>query len=280
MTDCRFWGGYLLGIVTVLALNLFDSFSPTWRIGALAVAALAGFGLLLARFLGGSMQANGGRDGLEAGVPPASAPHLHDRPPTSDSAAGGARPEDPPRATARSAVRTESKPPSSFSPVSETAAEHEHPDSSSDYPSPDSASGLELSPPAPAASTSAAPQLATPGPEDLIDVWQQYWRAGDGHFKASGFESQLTASGFTARVIDGAEVGAGDHVLIVDPQCADQHFYVLPSFATSPRSVQRWFDDRSGGALTATTRRVITVAFGRWTNSGNFEVVKKGAVSE
>ena len=90
----------------------------------------------------------------------------------------------------------------------------------------------------------------------------------------------MTASGFTARVIDGAEVGAGDHVLIVDPQCEHQHFYVLPSFVTSPRSVQQWFDNQSGGALTATTRRVITVAFGRWTDSENFEVVEKGAVSE
>ena len=54
MIDCRFWGGYLLGIVTVLALNLFDSDSfSVWRIGALSVAALAGLGLLLARRFGG-----------------------------------------------------------------------------------------------------------------------------------------------------------------------------------------------------------------------------------
>ena len=65
MTDCRFWGGYLLGIVTVLALGLFDSFSHTWRIGVLVVAALAGFGLLLARSR--QLQRNVGRNkaGLE-----------------------------------------------------------------------------------------------------------------------------------------------------------------------------------------------------------------------
>ena len=135
MTDCRFWGGYLLGIVTVLALNLFDSFSLTWRIGALVVAALAGLGLLLVRFLGGNMQPNGCRDGL------------HDRPLTSDSIAGGARPDEPPRTAAPSEVTTESKPPSSFTPVPETAAEHEDPGSSSKHPPPDSASGLEPSPP-------------------------------------------------------------------------------------------------------------------------------------
>ena len=92
-------------------------------------------------------------------------------------------------------------------------------------------------------------------------------------------ENQLTASGFTAKVIDGADVGAGDHVLIVDPQSPDKQFYVLPSFVTSPRSVQKWFHDQSGGALTGTTRQVNRVALGRWIDSGAFEVVKKGAVS-
>ena len=274
MTDCRFWGGYFLGIVTVLALSLFDSFSPTWRIGALVVAALAGFGLLLARFLGGNMQPNGGRDGLGQGVPPAAAPHRDDRPLTGDSNADSTRPEDFSGDSDRNAVTTESKPPS---PVSETTEENEHPDSSSVHPPSDSASGPEPSPPA-NRTYERRPEPATPGPDDLIAVWQNYWRVGDGHFKASGFESQLTASGFTARVIDGAELGAGDHLLIVAPQSAE-HFYVLPSFATSPRSVQQWFDDQSGGALTATTRRVITVALGRWTDSGTFEILKKGAVS-
>ena len=52
MTDSRFWGGYLLGIVTVLALNLFASDSFSLRGGSVPclVAALAGLGLLLARF--------------------------------------------------------------------------------------------------------------------------------------------------------------------------------------------------------------------------------------
>ena len=140
-------------------------------------------------------------------------------------------------------------------------------------------SGPEPSPPTTTTPPSDAPEPATPEPDDLIGVWQHYWRTGDGHFNASGFGDQLTDSGFTAKVVAGAEVGAGDHVLIVDPQSADQQFYVLPSFATSPRSVQRWFDDQSGGALTATTRRVITVAEGRWTDSRTVEVVKKGAVS-
>ena len=279
MTDCRFWGGYLLGIVTVLALTLFNSFSLTWQIGALAVTTLAGLGLLLARSLGAGVQPNRGRDALEATVPPPSAPHLHDPPLASDSTPVGAPPEDLPGAGTGNAVTAKSIPPSSFS-SEPPAEEHEHPDVSRDHASSDPASGLEPSPPTPTASTSAAPEPATPGPDDLIAVWQNYWRSGDGHFKASGFEDQLTASGFAARVIDGAEAGAGDHVLIVDPQCEDQHFYVLPSFVTSPRSVQQWFDNQSGGALTATTRRVITVAFGRWTDSGNFEVVKKGAVSE
>ena len=68
-------------------------------------------------------------------------------------------------------------------------------------------------------------------------------------------------------------------MLIVDPHSPDRQFYVLPSFSTSPRSVRHWFQDQSGGALTGTTRQVNEVALGRWTDSGAFEVVKKGAVS-
>ena len=277
MTDCRFWGGYLLGIVTVLALDLFDSFSHTWRIGALAVAALAGFILLmLARSR--QVQRNVGQNRLEPKGPATPSSHPH-QPLAGDPTADGASPENLPGAAIPSPVTSEPTPPSpSFSSVSDEAA-HEPPGLADDHTSPESASGPEPSPPATTAPPSDALELATPGPDDLIGVWQQYWQTGDGHFNASGFGSKLTASGFTAKVIAGAEVGAGDHVLIIDPQSADQQFYILPSFATSPRSVQQWFDDQSSGALTATTRQVIMVALGRWTDPRTVEVVKKGAVS-
>ena len=75
------------------------------------------------------------------------------------------------------------------------------------------------------------------------------------------------------------EAGAGDHVLVVDMQAADRRCYLLPSFTTPPRSVQRWFEDRSDGALTAVTRKVIAVAEGRRTDSGTVEVVTKGTVA-
>ena len=276
MTDCRFWGGYLLGIVTVLTLDLFDSFSHTWRIGALVVAALTGFGLLLARSR--QVQHNIGPNRLDPKEPATPSSHPH-QPLASDTTADGASPENLSGAAIPSPVPSEPTLPSpSFSPVSDAPA-HEPPSSADDHTSPESASGPEPSPPATTAPPSDALELVTPGPDDLIGVWQQYWQTGDGHFNASGFGSELTASGFTAKVVEGAEVGAGDHVLIIDPQSADQQFYVLPSFATSPRSVQQWFDDQSSGALTATTRRVITVALGRWTDSRTGEVVKKGAVS-
>lgn len=276
MTDCRFWGGYLLGIVTVLALDLFDSFSYTWRIGALVVAALAGFGLLILT-RSRQVQRNVGQNRLEPKGPATPSSHPH-QPLADDPTADGTSPENIPSAAIRSAVTSEPTPPlPSFSSVSDAA--HESPSSADDHTSPESPSGPEPSPPATTAPPSDALELATLGPDDLIGVWQQYWQTGDGHFNASGFGDQLTDSGFTAKVVAGAEVGAGDHVLIVDPQSADQQFYVLPSFATSPRSVQRWFDDQSGGALTATTRRVITVAEGRWTDSRTVEVVNKGAVS-
>ena len=178
-------------------------------------------------------------------------------------------------------------------------AEAKHADSLADGASPQSSSastsgttGLVtlnasggVSPRSPSASeppggpTAAAPEPTPPEPNDLIRVWQDYWRTGDGHFSTSGLERQLTDSSFTAKVIDGTAVGAGKHVQIVDPQSENRRVYVLPSFATSPRSVQRWFDDRSDGTLTGTTRRVIAVAVGRLTDSGTVEIVKKGAVS-
>lgn len=212
-------------------------------------------------------------------MPPPVAPHLHDRPLASDSITAGSPPQAPPGAVAGSPVPTGSKPPSSLSPASQSEAEHEDQDPSRQHPPPDSASTLEPSPAPSTEPASVPPKPATPGHSDLIDAWHHYWRVGDGHFKAGGLENQLTASGFTAKVIDGAEVGAGDHVLIVDTQSPDKHFFVLPSFARSPRSVQHWFHDQSGGALTGTTRQVNSLAVGRWTDSGAFEVVKKGAVS-
>ena len=59
---------------------------------------------------------------------------------------------------------------------------------------------------------------------------------------------------------------------------SEERFYVLPSFAKSPRAVADWFDDSSDGALTGRTERVLQIADGRWTHTG-FEVARRGRVA-
>lgn len=114
--------------------------------------------------------------------------------------------------------------------------------------------------------------------EDLIQVWQDYWRKGDGHFNSRGLRSQLVDHGLKAEIIAGSELGAGDNVLIVDPKYRSGLVYLLPSFTKSPRAVGDWFDDRGSGALTGKTQRVIELAIGKRTNRG-IEIVKRGVVS-
>lgn len=124
------------------------------------------------------------------------------------------------------------------------------------------------------------PQISKPElrQEDLIQLWQDYWREGDGHFNSSGLRSQLSNHGLDAEVIEGAEIGAGDSLLIVDPKSCSQHLYLLPSFTKSPRAVREWFDDQSDGALTSKTRKVLELAVIGRTGTG-FEIISRGIVS-
>ena len=114
-------------------------------------------------------------------------------------------------------------------------------------------------------------------PEVLLVAWTDYWRKGDGHFNPEGLRRFLSAQGCEAQVKDGADIGAADSLLIVEPPSGSE-FFVLPSFTKPPRAVQDWFDDIGGGGLTRRTQTVHEVATGRWTTSG-FEISKRGSVS-
>ena len=291
---------YFAGIASalaleVLALDVLDlELPPTARIGALAIVVLLGLALVgIERVFGRHQRQDRPQDSVEprAAQPP---PLPRSRSAADDSIGSAPRPEASPNVAGRNGSHTSAAPtPQEMPPlpVPATAPIRAAPASPASGGVRQSETGPGradfradgVSPRSPAASepasAPAAPQPTPPEPHDLIRVWQDYWRAGDGHFRASGLERQLTASGFAARVIDGATVGAGEHVQIVDPQSEDRRVYVLPSFAASPRAVQRWFEDRSDGALTATNHRVIAVAVGRWTDSGTVEIVEKGAVS-
>ena len=131
--------------------------------------------------------------------------------------------------------------------------------------------------PAPSVETEPEP-TADLQPASLIGAWDNYRRTGDGHFNLRGLQRVLDDQGIGATVNRGDRIDAAGSVLIVETPSRKTHFYVLPSFAKSPRAVEDWFDDNSGGALTGRTERVLQIAEGRWTEHG-FEVVRRGEVA-
>ena len=114
--------------------------------------------------------------------------------------------------------------------------------------------------------------------DDLIRCWRRYLAEGDGHFRADGLRAELAESGFRVAVMEGRDVGAGDHVLVVPTGATDGTCYVVPSFAKSPRAVEGWFDDRGDGGLSRRVGEVVDLAEGRRTVRG-IELVRKGAVT-
>ncbi|MCY4027100.1 MAG: hypothetical protein OXH75_12410 [Acidobacteria bacterium] len=123
-----------------------------------------------------------------------------------------------------------------------------------------------------------SPSVPVPQPGDLVAAWDDYRRTGDGHFNARGLQRVLDERGIGATVGGGDRIAAGGSVLIVETPSRQAHFYVLPSFAKSPRAVADWFDDGSSGVLTGRTERVLQIAEGRWTRMG-FEVTSRGQVA-
>ena len=284
MTDRGFWSGYVAGIATALAVEVLAldvlQLPEVLRIGTLTLTVLVGVALVVTqRALGARRRGDVSRDSPSSVGTEIRETPLGDQPANCEMRNGDSRRPLTQNETGQGTATKTSRPSSRPLPPTPHATADSAPAESQRAGASPAPVGAHEPPAVRMAPTGSDPGTAVPGPEDLIQVWEHYWRRGDGHFKAGGLVSQLTANGFAARVLDGAAVGAGRHVLIVDPRAADRRFYVLPSFATSPRSVREWFDDRGDGALTTTTRRVLSVAVGQWTESGKAEVVQKGAVS-
>ena len=125
----------------------------------------------------------------------------------------------------------------------------------------------------------APPSVSEPQAADLIRVWDHYRRTGDGHFSLQGLQKQLDDQCLDATVLESNRVGGGDSVLAVETPSRKPVCYVLPSFAKSPRAVTNWFHDRSGGALTGRIERVLEVAEGRLTETGQCDPIRKGVVA-
>ena len=116
----------------------------------------------------------------------------------------------------------------------------------------------------------------------LIEAWERYRRAGDGFFTVRGLQRQVDALDVDASVSDGSAVGAhGDLLLLTirndGGDCDGDRFFVVPSFARSPRAAPDWFEDASSGALSTTTTTIHRVAEGKWTGT-SFTVVERGRI--
>ena len=158
MSARRFWGGYLLGIVTVLALDQYDAIGCAWcRAAALVAATLAGLVMVVLdrRWRAGRGQVEGDQGNLNAtesgpaasdrrvGAPANGGKHLDD---SQDVARGGAETSDTTRA------------------ATEHSLESETPGAS-----------VQQAPTLSGAPSPAGPAIKTaePKPDDLIRAWNQ-----------------------------------------------------------------------------------------------------------
>ena len=188
-------------------------------------------------------------------------------------------------AGAEDAAREESgEDPAAETVVPEDAPEREpDPEPSPEEIAPPEPSPHDATPPEPATGGPAAPgpshnTLGLDGDRPVIDAWRRYRRDGDGFFTARGLERQLDSLGFRAEVREGSAVDAAGDVLVVEAGGPDTgHFFVVPSFMKSPGAAPQWFEDASGGTLSARTRTIHRLAEGKWTDT-SFAVVRKGRI--
>lgn len=269
-------GGYLLGLATSLLSTRFSSFDDLWKgVIVLLVVALAAVsltaGLILIRSREG-LQRSGSSGKADVAVRGETAAS----PGTQLAGNGGSRSprehpkvgrEEPEKRATHDAMdrRVSSNRPTRQVSVSERPGPM--PGTSNERRQGPS---VKVSPPA---DSPVEPQAS-----DLIQVWDTYRREGDGHFTKRGLQKQLDDMEFQATVSADVRVGSSECLLVVQTESQGPAFFVLPSFAKSPRAVQRWFADRSDGALNRTIHQVAEVAEGRWTRKGA-EVANLGVVA-
>lgn len=131
-----------------------------------------------------------------------------------------------------------------------------------------------------AGSPSDAERPASPvlDPNALEACWRRYRDEGDGHFRADGLRAELLKAGLPNDVIEGRDIGAGKHVLVVHTGSPGGRCYVVPSFVEAPTAVKAWFEDRGADMLSRRVNDIQELAVGKRKAYG-VELVKKGAVS-
>ena len=273
-----FVGSFFSGVATALVLVQFDTIPEAWKISLTVAVAIIGIVLLITSLaiqllrLGSHTQI---QNSARFSVPrPAGATPK----PTTGSMDSGLREDGGDREAQCDSARVYESHGPSVEPLS-------HGGLADGGTSPQDSGSSEETKQEPSASVESTPGMASAPkalvevqPADLVAAWDTYRRNGDGHFNSRGLQGVLDELGIEATVNGGDPIGLGRSVLIVETPFRQGYFYVLPSFATSPREVADWFEDSSSGALTGRTERVISVAEGHHTPTGP-KVIKQGVVA-
>ncbi|MCY4594347.1 MAG: hypothetical protein OXC19_06045 [Bryobacterales bacterium] len=271
-------GSFFSGVATALALVQFNILPGHWKIALMIASATIAVGLLLASLAIRILHAGSGTQSqIYARFSPptlaGTAPEASTRSMEPDLAEDGndqlergdsSRAHKPHESRVQQLSR--GGPPDGSAPLQDTSSSE--PAELRTSASEESTAGMGSAPKA----------VVEVQPADLVAAWDTYRRNGDGHFHSRGLQRVLDELGIEATVNTGDPVGLGRRALIVETPNRQGYFYVLPSFASSPREVANWFKDSSSGALTGRTERVISVAEGRHTATGA-EVIKQGVVA-
>lgn len=131
---------------------------------------------------------------------------------------------------------------------------------------PQGSSGYQVSDQSSEVKTPSENKSAHPG--RLIEIWERYYREGDGKFNAGGLRRQMEEAGITADVIPGDRIGAGESLLAIDLHDGTNLLYLLPNFGKPVRAVDNWFQSVGGESRVARIQRLLRPATARRAAAG------------
>jgi hypothetical protein len=123
-----------------------------------------------------------------------------------------------------------------------------------------------------------APPLAPVHSGRLVEIWDSYYKNGNGRFDINGLRRSLETGAVKADVLSGDQLAAGDNVLIVDLRDGSGQLHVLPNFTKPVRALEEWFQPLGSGDRTAIPQKLIRPATARrW--GGSITLESKGEVA-
>ncbi len=109
---------------------------------------------------------------------------------------------------------------------------------------------------------SISPTSTSSYSDGLVEVWDNYYRKGDGRFNVKGLQRHLEEARISAEVLGGDQIGAGENLLIVDFRDGGP-LHILPNFSKPTRALETWFQTLGSGARTALIQRLVRPATAR-----------------